>query len=347
MRAVFFVSVGAQGDITGRIEEYLTSINIRLTAKSRSDTLEIALANPNGVIQLPRKGEKIQAGIGWEDGPPVVFEGKIDKVTATGARGGGRTLTISATSTDRTGKLKDRKEKHADKGTLKETAEKFGKEAGVTVKVDETLGKIERAYWAMRNETFMAWGARIAREVGATFKIMDDVAVFIARGSGKSASGQDLVPIRAAVGENLITWSLTPYEDEPRYQKIRGRYYDRDEAKWKTEEIEVEAEGLTASRSLRWASPDKDQAKARAGSNETDSKREKGGGSVTLVGAPEAQPEAPCEVAGTEDGTEGTYRIDSVDHKLARGAGFETTLELKEPGEGVGDGDEGESSSEE
>ena len=47
----------------------------------------------------------------------------------------------------------------------------------------------------MSNESFMAWGDRIRRELGATFKIFGSVGVFVSRTGGMSASGKPLTPI--------------------------------------------------------------------------------------------------------------------------------------------------------
>ena len=343
-RAVYWVSVDGN-DISSTLDPLLTSITINLSAESKSDSLEIELDDSEGQIEIPRSGASIQAGIGWEDGGAFVqFEGKVEKPTSTGGRGQGMMLTISAKSEDRRGKLKDRKQKHKDKGKFKETAEEFAKEAGLSVKVAGDLASIEREYWSMNGETFMAWGHRVARELGATFKIFNDQAVFVPRSSGQSASGKHLTPVSASYPGNIINWSLSPVEGWPEFKKFTVRWYDREEAKWKAESAEGSSGGsgggAEAERSVRWSAPDKEQAKKRAESNEKDSDRERGGGSVTLDGTPEAQPEATCSVSIGKGQIDGSYRIESVSHSLTRSAGFTTTLELKQPSSG-GSGESG------
>jgi phage protein D len=76
---------------------------------------------------------------------------------------------------------------------------------------------------------------------------------------------------------------------------------------------------------------DKDEAADAAGDNQKTSERERGGGSVTILGNPMAQPEGTCIVAGVRPGIDGAYKIEGVDHTLSRGGGFETKLDLKHP----------------
>jgi phage protein D len=57
---------------------------------------------------------------------------------------------------------------------------------------------------------------------------------------------------------------------------------------------------------------------------------------VTIIGNPSAQPEGSCTVVGARPGIDGSYKIESVTHKLDRSKGYETTLELKHPEGDVG-----------
>ena len=346
-RAVYYVAIDGR-DVSETLDPVLISLTIKLTAKSRADSCEVTLDDRDAQILMPRTGAKLEAGIAWDDGsPPVQFEGEIDRPTHTTGRGQGDILTISAQSAERKGKLKDRQHSHHDKGKLSEVAQKFGKAAGVSVKVHQDLGSIERDYWSMHGETFLAWGARIAREVGATFKVIGAQAVLVPRGAGVSASGKALQTISVvrrfapdgSRAGNHITSSLSPVDNGPEYQKLSVRWYDRKEAKWKAEEVEAKAaDGVSAKRTTRWTAPNKAQAKARAGANGKDSEREKGGGTVQIDGEPAALPEANATVSGVRPGLDGSYRIDAVDHSYSRNAGFTTTLTLKQPQSGGSDG---------
>ena len=333
-KAIYSVFIDGK-DVTPGFVAVVTSITIKDGEGEKSDTASIDLDNANSQIAFPRIGAKIEIGLGWEGNPAIIcFEGKVDEVKSAGSRGGGRTLTISAKSADTRGKLKQREEKHKDKAKLGDVASEWGKEAGLTdVKVHPDLAKIERPYWSIEGESFVSWAARTAKEIGATFKVMGERAVMTPRSSGKTASGKDLPKIKAEWGKNLISWNMSPVLSRNAFKKFETRWYDPKEAKWKTETVEAReaGDGIEASTTKRFSSADKDTAKAEADSESKESDREKGGGSVSIDGDPTAQAEAECEVIGTDPGIDGTYRIESITHKITRSGGFTTDLELKQP----------------
>jgi uncharacterized protein len=78
----------------------------------------------------------------------------------------------------------------------------------------------------MSNESFMAWGARMARQLGLNFKISGTQAAFTSKNSSESVSGQQLATVTAQVGKNMIEWHLTPVYSRPPYQNYAVRYYD-------------------------------------------------------------------------------------------------------------------------
>lgn len=332
MKAIFYVTANGV-DIGSTLNPILTSIAIHDGAGSKSDTLEIELDDAGGHIELPPTNTPIVAGIGWDDGRSYAqFSGKVDKVTSTISRGGGLMLTISAKSADEKGKLKERKEQHHDKGKFSDVAKKWGQDAGVSVSVADAVD-MDRDYWAMQNEDFLDWGARMAQELGATFKVRDGQAIFAERSAGQSLAGQTLPTITITPGEsgNLISGSISPSEDVDAWQKFQTRYYDPKQAKYVVTDQEERDKPGTVTHSHRFAHPDAATAKRRAGSNNKEADRSRGGGSVQIVGTPEAQAEAMAEVVGWRAGIDGTYRIESAEHKLTRSAGYITTLALKQP----------------
>lgn len=68
----------------------------------------------------------------------------------------------------------------------------------------------------------------------------------------------------------------------------------------------------------------------------TSSQRQSGEGSVEMVLTPNARVEGTFTLKGARPGVDGAYRIAGVTHKLSRSGGSTTSLELKQPGSGVG-----------
>lgn len=319
-------------DVSSSFWKYLMDLRVSLKSGGSSDKATIRLDDRRGVLLLPKDDAAVLIRI---DGVEV-FRGKVTDVESSGARGEGRVLTIEADGVDSKGKAKEPKQKHWDKKKLKDILSEAGKEAGIpNVQVDSQLGDIEFEYEAMDNESFMAFGQRLAEAVGGTFAVSDDRAAMVKRSSGKSASGKALTPIVAAWGVNLISWKIKPFSGRSRFKKVKQQYYDRKAAKWVTAEVEVQDDGAKAEHTARYAGADKGAAERKAENDKTAAEREKGGGSIGIDGDARAFPEAPLTLTGARPGADGSYVIDSVDHSVSRSA-FTTDLEVKKPGGDAG-----------
>lgn len=333
-RAVYSIKVDGK-TVTDAFEPLLISMHIRLADGGKSDTLEINLDDTDGQIQLPREDADIEATLAWSDGGGSVhFTGKTDEPKSQGSRGGGMVMSIHAHATDMKGEPKAKQSRHKgekDKKTkFGEVAKDWGKKAGLDVKVEGKLESVEREYWSMANESYMAWGQRMAEDLGATFKISGKKAVFVPRNSGKSASGKPLTPITATYGENIIDWDLSPTYNRARYKDSIVRWYDLKKAKWNRKKVTIEDQAKVHLVDTVKASSE-DHAKDKAEANAEESKRGKGGGTITIDGDPAAQPQAPCTVKGIRGGIDGQYQITTATHNLTRGQGWTVDCDLEQP----------------
>ncbi len=331
-RTPIFKVVIDGNDVTSRFDPLVKSITVTKNSKRSAHTAEIKLADPDGTTFLPPDGAKMQISLGHEgDGADEVFDGTVNDVNSSGAKGSGRELKISATSADQKSKVKQPALRHKDKGTLKDVATEWGQKAGLQVQVIGSLASVERDYWLQQNESFQAWGQRMAEENGATFQIVGNRAIFSPRNEGISASGKPLTPVNAIFGDNMVSWDISPTIGRPQYEKVQVRYYDREEAKWKDENVDVRGADAKVKLTEQMPAANKANAggKAKAGSKK--SEREKGSGSVEILGDYAAEPEAPCFVSGARPGIDGEYIIDSVTHTVTKRDGFSTKLTIKKP----------------
>jgi phage protein D len=325
------VIVGGQ-DVTSAFLPRLISVSVTKNSKRAAHTCEMQLADPDGSIYLPQDGDPVTVLLGRNGAAQQAFTGFVNNVSSDGGRGG-RKLKVSATSANQKSKVKQGELAHKDDATFKDVAEEWGRTAGLQVTVVGELASEQRDHWDMQNESFQSWGQRVAAELGATFNIEGDRAVFAPRNEGKSASGKPLTPITAAWGDNLLSWSIATADSRPVYKTVRRRFFDREAGEWKYETSDVEnpGSGVEAELDMRLPATDSKRAKASAKSGSKESKRNKGGGSVSIVGNAAAQPEARCTLAGTRPGIDGEYVIDSVEHSVSRSNGWETKLTLKLP----------------
>ncbi|ACL55607.1 phage late control D family protein [Methylobacterium nodulans] len=324
-------------DASDRMNPYIESIETTDNAGGKSDSASIVFDDTDGQVKLPTKGDPVEIEL---EGVSV-FKGVVDSAESSAARGSGMQLTVSCKSVDKRGKVKERLHKHKDDATLEDFLKDAAKAAGLKdVKVDKSFASIKRPYWSTDGRTFLQLGQELAEELGATFKIQGDTAVFAKRGQGGTPGGGTMPTVRAIRRQNLVSWRITPKETRPRYAKARVRWYDRKEAKWKQEDVEIgNAPGAPEVLDLP-AAPraTQDHAKDAGKGRKTESEREGGSGEVTLLLAVEARAEGTCEVIGTRPGVDGSYRIESVTHKVSR-SGAETTLSIKQPQGSAGSDD--------
>lgn len=319
-------------DVTSRFDPHLLSIKITRASGEAADDCTISLSDQDGGIVLPSERAPITVMINGEQ----AFTGFTTDVSYTFGKGEGRKLEVTASSADQGGKVKEPKLKHKDEASLPDAAKEFGAAAGLSVTVAGSISSIQRKYWMSQNESFMSWGQRIAREVGASFKILGNQAYLVAINEGISASGKPLTPISAAYGVNLISGSISPIISRPKFKEVEISYFDVKKAEKVKVKVPSGVEGVDAALRTVITAADEDQAKKKAEAQGKNSDREKGSGSVVILGEVLAEPEAICTISGVRPGIDGSYRIGSVTHELSKSSGFQTTLDLKQPQGGAG-----------
>lgn len=324
--------VVAGQDVTSRFWPVLKEVNVEDRDGLSTDSCRMSLADVDGSIKLPEESATVEVYLGdSEAGVGLVFTGFIDEVRSRGAKRGGRELVLSAKGMDTNSKLKEPVLRHEDDKTFGDVAQQWFQKAGVSVVVDPELAQISRPYWSMQGESPIAWGQRVAREIGATFKVQGGQAVFVKTGAGTTASGAPLPMIRAAWGDNLIDWDIAPIVSRPRFRETTARHYDPKSGKWKTVGIELTNEKRSRATSVnRFSRANEDTAKQQAEADRGRSERNGGEGSVQIIGTPDAKPEGTCIVSGARPGIDGSYRIDGVTHRLNK-RGYTVNLSLKQP----------------
>jgi phage protein D len=326
-RRANFMMVVAGSNVTSTLAPVLISLTVSDKVGTHTDTATIEVDDTGGRIALPAKGAPVVVALGWDgEGMRPVFTGTVDEVRSSGSRGGGRTVSITAKGMDTTKKPKEAQQRHFDGKTVKDIISEAGQAAGVTdVEIDPSLASIPRAYFEMRDESFIHMGERLAREIGGNFRVHGSRAVMSKRGGAYTAA------VVAAWGRNLHSWDITPTMGRTQYKTVRARWYDKEAAQWKDTEVET-ALDVDARHDHRYSKADEAEAGQQAESDKATSERDAGEGSVTIEGDTMAIPDGLCIVAGARPGIDGPYRIESVTHSYSRSGGFTTRLELKQPG---------------
>lgn len=328
-RAQFIVMV-AGTNITSVLAPVLISLTVSDKVGTHSDTASLQIDDTDGRIILPQLGAPVVVALGWEDeGMRPVFTGTVDEVRSSGSRSG-RILNITAKGVDTTAKPKEPQQRHFDDSSVEDILRDAGKTAGITrVEVDPDLAGIKRAYFEMRDESFIHAGERLAREIGGNFRIQGSTAYLSKRGGGYTAT------VIAAWGKNLLGWDIAPALARAQFGSVRARWYDPKQAKWQDTEEQTSL-AVTARHDHRYPKADEGEATQQTGSDKATSERDAGEGTVTIEGDTSAIPDGLCIVTGARPGVDGAYSIETVTHNYSRGGGFVTTIDLKAPREGAG-----------
>jgi hypothetical protein len=329
-RAVFNVTV-AGTNITTILLPVLIGLRVSDKVGTHTDSAELDIDDTDARIVLPRKGATVEIALGWEDeGMRVVFRGTVDEVKSSGSRGGGRRIMISAKGMDTTGPAKEGQQRHWDNAPIETILRDAAAFAGIpTIEVDPDLRLLRRVYFAASDESFVAIGERLAREVGGNFRIVGDRAILSKRNGNYQAF------VLARWGDTLHSWDIAPQLGRPQFNITRGRWYDMIAADWRYLDKPVGLD-VRALHAARFAKPWLLETDQQTDSDKATSERDAGEGTVTIEGNTRAIPDGLCLVTGTRPGVDGAYRIETVTHSYTRAGGFVTALELKQPQQGAG-----------
>jgi len=328
-RRSFYQIVIAGQDVTSRFDPLLLDLTVTDNIGSTSDTCEIELADPEGAVKFPEKGDPIFVFMGVDDaGAGEVFRGTVDEIRSRISKSNGRVMRISGKGIDTTKKVKEPQQKHKDDSKFGDVAQEWGKAAGLQVTVHAKLASIQRKYWDMRGESFIHWGKRVADEIGASFKVSGDRAVFVPANDGETASGQGAPSLSVEFGKNLLELDIAPVLGRPAYKTSEVRWFDRETGQWKREKVETKNEGVEAGSGFRFSDADQAQAKKKAESEGKKSERKGAEGSVEIVGDPTAKAGGKVVVTGVRPGVDGEYRIKSASHRLQKSSGYTTSLSV-------------------
>lgn len=291
-----------------------------------SDSCSLTFDDSEGDLDLDIEGRTLEIDLNGVS----VFNGFVETPRSTGSRGGGRLVPITGTGLDPRGKAKQAQAFHKDDGTLGDFLGEAAERAGYQLVIDPALAGIERDYWSADYENFQDVGERIAREVNGTFKFRGKKAVLAERG----ATALNTIDAVFGPGGNVISWDLAPFTGRPAYAKAEARWFDRKQAKFMVQDLDLDIDGMSGDviNRIRFPVGDEGQAKNFVKGRKGEAKRDRGGGRIELDLSPEAQVEGIVRLSGAQPAVDIGWRIASLEHRANRSGGSTTGLEVKEPG---------------
>ena len=330
---ILFDVVIAGRNVSSALHPVLEEITVSDGTDNEADSASIVLADVDGGTYMANARDDVQIKLGRSGiGAGTVFEGFIDEPRSQGGRDG-RKIALTCKSVDLEGAAKEKSEQFWDDKPLGSILQEAFAGTGISLLVDPSFSSMIRDYESMDGRNPLTFAADMAREVGATFKMMGKRGVFAQRNTAMSLLGSVMPVFVAAWGDNLIEWDITPVIPRSSFAQAATRWFDFDAGQYK-EEVASLGGRVPLLQTKQRAS------QALAGNASQASKvgaeRDAGAGSVTVKGDFRAQAGGKCQIVGARPGVDGTYVISSVEHSASVANGFTSMLELKHPEGGTG-----------
>lgn len=306
--------------------ERLISVTIVDKEGATSDTISLELVDSNPFAEIPRKGDLIEAKLGYaETGLSDFGKFTADDPEIRCLPYG---LTVNGKAADMRETLKQHKSRHWDEKTVKDVVTAIAGEHSLTPQIDSDVGQHKYGWIGQEDESDLHFLERLADRHGALFSIKSGNLIFAAKGSGKSPSGQVLTQVVATPANIVVGSCRVKFGDRSKVKKVKGRVQDRDKAKLIEIEVESDSEG-SAIHTL--PSPYADEAEARqaATAKAKELKRQTITTSVTLYGDPAIRAGALFFYDGVRpEIDEIDFIIESASHKLTK-SGYTVDVEAK------------------
>lgn len=318
-------------DITTEIKDRLISLSIVDNKGFETDTVDLALDDSDGSIDMPPRGAKMQVWIGWQ-GEGLTDKGIfiIDEVRHTGPPD---VLSISGKSADMRAGLQRLHEESYDDLSIKDIIEIIAGRHSLQSAVDERWQSEVIEHIDQQSESDAGFLTRLATDFDAIATVKNEKLLFIKSGESKTASGMRLNGL--VIKREQADQHSFSVADREAYTGVVAQWQDNDRAEMDSTEVSGSDNQYMAGDSenvkvLRHIYANERNAKRAARAAWDKIQRGSASFSITLAqGNPELYPETPVKVEGYK------RQIDAADWILVRvthsvsDVGFTTSLEME------------------
>ncbi|WP_168194419.1 phage late control D family protein [Formicincola oecophyllae] len=356
-RPLWQVSVNGQ-DVTGTLGRHLSSLTLTLPLEHSASTLDLVLAdNPANPLELPALDATLEIALGWDGGvggailyPLGSFT--LSALSSVGDSKTGCTLKLSATSAAHSGTSSGAMPTQGQQArswlagtTIGALVGTMAQELGLKPAVGAQLAEVALPHLDQVNESRLSFLQRLGRQHDATALPLAGRLVFLARGTGANASGQEL-PIVALEAAQTSHWELTRSEAQT-MGTVQARYHDVGSATTHVVSVgEAKPAGGAAGSSGTGGSGTggddqpkpafiinrtfrtKAEAEAAARAKLNELARQKEQLKLTLPGAPEIASGTIINLgASFRPAVAGLWQAGTITHQLDKKGGFTTILD--------------------
>lgn len=298
-------------------EGVLISLEVTDHAGGEADVLEFEIDDREGHA-APKKGDPVDLWLGYEPQPVYMGSFKVDEWAKEGPR---RRLRVSAKAAEMTSDIRAPRLSSFDDTTVGEIVRQVAGRHSLEATVDSELDGVAIAHIDQQHESDLAFLARLAHRVGATFKVADGKALFARTAADTLPSGRPNTPLTLKP-RNVSTWAATS-QGRGSYKSVRAMYHDhatgrRKHATAGAGDPTHHDRKLYGSQMEAQAAADAHLAALTRGLLQMETEG---------PGLPEAFAGGLVKVTGFDPDVDGAYLAKTVHHSLTS-AGFKTTISL-------------------
>lgn len=324
--------IANDGDITDKIAGRLIDLSLTDEAGTKSDTLEIRLADhdPANPIQIPKAGAELRVSLGYaETGMRAMGLFIADEFELSGWPGElvirARAAVNEQTPKGKTGIQSQKTRSWPSGTTLGSMTRKIATDNGLQAVVAQSLASIELPHVDQTDESDINLLIRMARKYDAIAKPAGGKLVLAKRGESKAASGQ-AIPAVTIDASQVTSWRLVIAKKE-KAGRVIAYWHDMGAAERKGETV---GSGDPVVR-LRHTYPSQAQAKQAAQAHRNSRARGEQKLTLTMPGDSSLTAEARLTLTGFRDGVNGEWLVTSVVHGFSPSSGYSCTVDAEHP----------------
>ncbi|WP_444902565.1 contractile injection system protein, VgrG/Pvc8 family [Microbulbifer sp. SSSA007] len=288
-------------------------------AGQTSDTFSVILDDTEGRLAIPRKGVLISAQLGYGNDLQMLPRFVVDEIELSGPL---RQMTITARGSNFRDKLKTHKSRSWDNLTLKELITEICKDNRLTPVVAESLAKHKFQHLDQTNESDMNLLTRLALEMQAIAKLVEDRLIFVPVDEAKSASGKKLLEMQIN-SDTCENWRFT-LPDRNLYSGVEARWHDPLTA---TEQLVLIGDRSGAVDRLPQLRSGPTDAETAAAARLRNLNRQSGKLSFTLDGNPNLRAKTPLRLSNFHQQIDGVWTVDQATHSIGKNQRYTTQVQ--------------------
>lgn len=322
----YLMSLFALDAAAPRLAPSNLDISITDNAGGEADKLNLTFAR-RGRSAPPKSGDKVLAALGYkETGVVAMGTFTVDQPSSKLDKSGGRTITITATSADMTGKLKEQRHEGHKERTVEKVVNKIAGRNGLTPTISPALKAIAVPQADQTHESDMHFLSRIAQDLGARFKVVEGRLLFIERRGGVTAGGAP--KIAHILGPTDIISAAWTGSERQAHGTVKAGYHDQGAGKRMF--AEAKGEGDTE-KVLKKTYATKELAQRAAEEDRKNGQASRDTMEVEIEGNPFIRAEHRLVLPALEVEHAGEWSVETHIHKVTKGSGYTGSLSLERP----------------